>query len=217
MGRLSVKKLIPSPGWKPLLFAFAFQCLVFSGTRLINTGWSHTDMTCALDGAVPFLPWTVSAYVGAYVFWAAGYNLAVWRTGEHARRFLAADILGKAVCLVCFLALPTAMTRPEIPEKAPLGWMLNIIYTLDAPDNLFPSIHCLDSWLCWASVRDQRNVPAWYRVLSLVFALAIAVSTLTTRQHVLADVMGGLALGELCWQLAGRTPIAGWYGRLWKM
>ena len=213
----TLKKLIPSPGWKPLLFAFLFQCLVFSGTRLLNTGWAHVHMACALDGAVPYWPWTVSVYVGAYVFWFFGYNLAVSRGGEEAWRFLAADILGKAVCLVFFLALPTALDRPDVPRQAALGWMLNVIYVLDRPDNLFPSIHCLDSWLCWAAVRSRKDVPAWVRWLFLALALAIAASTLTTRQHVLADVAAGLALGELCWQAAGRTGLARRYRRLWKM
>ena len=213
----AVKKRIPSPGWKPLLAAFVFQCLVYSGTRLLTAGWAHAGMAIPLDSAVPFLPWTVSVYVGAYVFWFVGYNLAVWQGGDHAWQFLAADILGKAVCLVFFLALPTAMARPEVPEGATLGWMLNIIYALDTPDNLFPSIHCLDSWLCWAAVRDRKNVPAWVRRLFLVFALAVAVSTLTTRQHVLADVVSGLALGELCWQTAGHTPIARLYRCVWRM
>ena len=217
MGRLSAKKLIPSPGWRPLLAAFVFQCLVFSGTRLLNTGWTHTNMTCAWDGAVPFLPWTVSVYVGAYIFWFFGYNLAVQAGGEAAWRFLAADILGKAVCLVFFLALPTAMARPAVPEGAPLGWMLNIIYALDTPDNLFPSIHCLDSWLCWAAVRGRRDVPARVRWLFLALALAVALSTLTTRQHVLADAVSGLTLGELCWLLAGRTGLGARYRRLWRM
>ncbi len=217
MGRLSEKKRIPPPGWKPLLLAFAFQCLVFSGTRLVNTGWAHADMTCPLDGAVPYLPWTVSVYVGAYVFWFFGYNLAALDAGERAWRFLTADMLGKAVCLGFFLALPTAMARPAVPDSAPLGWMLRIIYALDTPDNLFPSIHCLDSWLCWAAVRDRHDVPGWVRWLFLALTLAIALSTLTTRQHVLADAVCGLALGELCWQIAGHTRLAGRYRRLWRM
>ena len=216
MDRLSGKKRIPPPGWKPLLLAFAFQCLVFSGTRLVNTGWAHADMTCPLDGAVPFLPWTVSVYVGAYVFWFFGYNLAALDGGERAWRFLTADLLGKAVCLGFFLALPTAMARPAVPDSAPLGWMLNVIYALDTPDNLFPSIHCLDSWLCWAAVRGRKNVPAAYRAFSLVMALAIAASTLTTRQHVIADAAAGFVLGEICWQLAGRTGLAARYRRIWE-
>ena len=199
-----------------LVFAFAFQCVVFSGSRIFTTAWRHWDMTTALDRAVPFWPWTVLIYVAAYVFWAANYNLAMFQGEDRAWRFLAADILGKAVCLVFFLGLPTANVRPEMPEGAPFGWMLNIIYALDRPDNLFPSIHCLDSWLCWAAVRGRKNVPAAYRAFSLVMALAIAASTLTTRQHVIADAAAGFVLGEICWQLAGRTGLAARYRRIWE-
>ncbi len=205
----------PRAGWA-LLAALAYQCLVYSGTRLFTAGRHHWHMATALDRAVPFLPWTVAVYVGAYFLWAANYVLAVRRGEDRAWRFLAADMLGKTVCLAVFLLLPTAELRPAVPESAPLGGLLELIYLLDTPDNLFPSIHCLNSWLCWAGVRSCRDIPAGYRAFSLAAALAVCLSTLTTRQHVLADVIGGLVLGELCWQIAGRTGLGAWYGRLWR-
>ena len=207
--------LPPRTGWA-LAGALLYQCIVFSGTRLFTAGWRHWHMATALDGAVPFLPWTVAVYVAAYFFWAANYLLAVRQGEDRAWRFLAADMLGKTVCLGTFLLLPTAIIRPVIPAEAPLGRLLGLIYMLDTPDNLFPSIHCFNSWLCWAGIRGRGEVSARYRAFSLLMALAVGVSTLTTRQHVLADVAAGFALGELCWQLAGRTGLGAWYGRLWR-
>lgn len=198
-----------------LAAALLYQCLAYSGTRVFTAGWRHWHMALALDQAMPFLPWTVAVYVGAYIFWVFNYLLAVRRGADRAWRLLAADILGKSVCLAAFLLLPTAAVRPAIPEGAPLGGLLGLIYALDTPDNLFPSIHCLNSWLCWAAIRGDRDIPAGYRAFSLVMTLAIALSTLTTKQHVLADVLAGVALGELCWQIAGRTGLGAWYGRLW--
>lgn len=212
----SRRGLTSAPGFRPLLFAFLFQCLVYSGSRLFTAGWAHTDMTTALDAATPFLPWTVAIYVLAFLFWAVNYNLAALQGGAGAWRFLAADVLGKAVCLALFLLLPTTNLRPPIPEGAALGWLMRLIHLLDTPDNLFPSIHCFNSWLCWAGIRNRRDIPTLWRYLSLVFALAIGLSTLTTKQHVMADVLAGFALGELCWQLAGRTGLGAWYGRLWR-
>lgn len=207
---------MPPRAGRALLAALIYQCLVYSGTRLFTVGWRHWHMTTALDRAAPFLPWTVAVYVAAYFFWAANYMLAVRQGEDRAWRFLAADMLGKTVCLVVFLLLPTATVRPAIPEDAPLGGLLGLIYMLDTPDNLFPSIHCLNSWLCWAGIRDCGSVPAGYRAFSLCMALAVALSTLTTKQHVLADAAAGFALGELCWRAAGRTGLGAWYGRLWR-
>ena len=47
------------------------------------------------------------------------------------------------------------------------------------------------------------------------------VSTLTTKQHVIADVIGGALLAEVTWQIAGHTHLGAWYGmilerRRWK-
>ena len=209
----TAEKCIPSYGRRPLLAALALNCSVYFLSRLIAGSWPHHTMASAWDGAVPFLPWTVGVYVAAYLFWAVNYVLAVRESQEGAWRFLAADGVGKLVCFALFLLWPTAAVRPEVPEGS---WLLGLIYALDAPDNLFPSIHCFNSWMCWAGVRGRRAVPAWYKAFSLVFALAIAVSTLTTRQHVLADVLAGFALAECCWQLAGRTALGRWYGRLWR-
>ncbi len=210
------RPLIPAYGRWPLLLAAVSQCAVFWGAKAISAGWYHYDMTTALDRALPFLPWTSAIYVGAYLFWAANYILAV-RTGEeNGFRLLAADMLGKLVCFGAFLLVPATNIRPEIPADAPLGWLLGLVYALDTPEALFPSLHCFNSWLCWAAVRGRRDVPAGYRAFSLAFALAIAASTLTTRQHVLADAAAGLALGELSWRLAERTKLAAWYLRLWK-
>ena len=212
-----LKKLIPRQGWKPLLAAFLFQCLVYSGTRLLNTSWRHWDMTTALDLAIPFWPWTVAIYAGAFLFWFVNYNLAVGADGDRAWRFLTADILAKAICLVIFLALPTSNVRPALQEGASLGWAMRFIWVMDTPDNLFPSVHCLNSWLCWAALRGREDIPRGYRTFCLVYALAICASTMTTYQHVIADVIGGVALAELSWQLAGRTGLSRAYRRLWEI
>lgn len=210
------RPLIPAYGRWPLLFALVFQCAVYWGAKALTAGWYHFDMTTALDRAVPLLPWTVVIYAGAYLFWAVNYILAVRQGEDNGFRMLGADLLGKLVCLAAFLLLPTVTVRPEVPADAFLGRAMALIYAMDTPDGLFPSLHCFNSWLCWAGVRGQKGVPAWYRAFSLFFALAVAASTVTTRQHVLADVIAGLALGELCWQAAGRTGLGARYARLWR-
>ncbi len=211
-----IDKLIPPYGRKPLAAALALQLAVYWGTKLIAGSWRHYDMTLALDRAVPLLPWTTVIYFGSYLFWVANYILAVRQDRDNAWRFLAADAAGKLICAAVFLLLPTTNVRPPVPAEDPCGWMLALLYRVDTPDDLFPSLHCFNSWLCWAGLRGRKTVPAGYRAFSLAFALAVGLSTLTTRQHVIADVAAGFALAELCWQLAGRTALARAYGRIWE-
>jgi membrane-associated phospholipid phosphatase len=90
---------------------------------------------------------------------------------------------------------------------------MRFLYWVDRGDNLFPSIHCSMSWLCWLWVRGRKDVPLQWRVLSLVIAVAICISTLTTRQHVFVDIIGGIVLAEVSYALANIPRVRGVYTR----
>ena len=95
-----------------------------------------------------------------------------------------------------------AMVRPDITGNSFADWALSVTYQSDSPDNLFPSLHCFMSWLCWIGVRGNDHVPKWYRNLSLVIAIAICISTLTVKQHVFVDAVAGVLLAEICYILS---------------
>jgi membrane-associated phospholipid phosphatase len=50
---------------------------------------------------------------------------------------------------------------------------------------------------CIVLARQLRDAgaPAWLRLFNVAWAVAIVYSTMAVRQHVLIDVLGGLALG----------------------
>jgi len=85
---------------------------------------------------------------------------------------------------------------------------MRLLYRIDAADNLFPSIHCLTSWFCYIAVRKNKKISEGYRYLSLFIALSICMSTLTTKQHVIVDVAGGIGLSEISYFLVEKTGFA---------
>lgn len=191
-----IREIIPAKMCLPLLAAIACNTVTYFGTRLLTAGRVHYDISCAPDGRIPLVPWTVAIYFGAYLFWIVNYIIGVRQREEEAFRFISADFAAKLVCLACFLIFPTTNVRPEIAGSSVWDALMRFLYEIDAADNLFPSIHCLTSWFGFLAVRGNERVPKWYRALSLVVALAICASTLTTKQHVLADVFAGIALAE---------------------
>ncbi len=211
-----------------LILTLLWNQLVYCGARLIAGGWQHYDLTTAADQKIPFLPWTVVIYFGCYLFWCINYYLCAAQTNfrhfakpdqltaqsvSERNRFFCADALSKAICLFFFLVLPTTNVRPEITGTGLWAFLMRFLYQVDAADNLFPSIHCLVSWLCWIGVRRRRDLPAFYRWFSLLAAIAVCLSTLTTRQHVLADVFSGVFLAEFCYLIAGFPCICQLYSR----
>ena len=201
--RIRIGKIVPEYAWLPLIFELTLNMLVYSGSRIFTAHWRHYNIESALDRSIPLVPWTIIIYFGC-----------VRLDRRSAWQFLSADFLAKLVCLACFLILPTTNTRPEITGSSIWDVVMRFLYQVDAADNLFPSIHCLTSWFCYIGIRGRREVPKWYRVFSCLFALAVFISTLTTKQHVIIDVIAGAALAEAAYRVAGCTGFDSYYGRI---
>ncbi|MDO4323648.1 MAG: phosphatase PAP2 family protein [Lachnospiraceae bacterium] len=209
-----ISRILPVYGWVPLAAELTLNMLVYSGAKLIAGKWYHYNLETSLDRAIPFIPWTVLIYFGCYLFWAANYVICVRQGRREAYRFLSADFLAKCICLFFFLGLPTTNIRPEVTGSSIWDEAMRFLYWVDSADNLFPSIHCLTSWMCYIGIRGRKNIPFWYRGFSCLMAAAVFISTLTTKQHVVVDVAGGVLLAEICYWIAGRTRLGEWYGQL---
>ena len=190
------RNIIPEIMRIPILLSLACNALAYNGSRLLTTGRVHYNLSGRLDERIPFVPWTVIIYLGCYVFWVVNYIIGCRQDGEKAFRFISADFAAKLVCLLCFLVFPTTNTRPAIEGNSVWDNLMRLVYRLDAADNLFPSIHCLTSWLCFIAVRDNKKIPGWYKTASLLITVSVCISTLTTRQHVWIDVIAGILLAE---------------------
>jgi membrane-associated phospholipid phosphatase len=147
----------------------------------------------AIDRSAPFLPWTVFFYVSDYVLVILAFVLC--RTRESAIRFFGAQM--SVIIFATFLhwAVPIAFPRelyPLPPDVSLLPrFVLSFVRGVDAPTSCVPSLHVADSMLAAFLMRRER--PKLFPWLML-WAVAIAISTLTTKQHYFVDVLTGTAL-----------------------
>lgn len=204
-------KILPPYCRVPLIFTLALNCSVYWGARLIAGNWPHHNIETAADRAIPLIEWTVIIYFLCYIFWAVNYIIGSSFGKKQCYRFLMADWLGKVVCFVFYVAYPTTNTRPEIVGDGIWEQAMRYLYVADAADNLFPSIHCFVSWICYLGVRGNKKIPLGYRIFSCLAAIAVFISTLTTKQHVIYDVVAGMLLAEFTYWLSGKIV-----KRIWK-
>lgn len=204
-------QIIPEIMRIPIILSLACNTVTYNGSRLLMANQEHYNFSTLLDEQIPFLPWTIIIYWGCYVFWIVNYVIGCRQDRERAIRFMSADFIAKLVCLLCFLLLPTTNIRPVIDGNSIWDELMRLLYRVDAADNLFPSIHCLTSAFCFIAVRGNEKVPKWYKAVSFLIAVSICVSTLTTRQHVLVDVIAGVALSELSWLFVEKSGFSRWY------
>ena len=209
-----VIRIIPPYGIFPVIFSFVFNCLVYSGSRMIAGGWYHHNIETSLDCMLPFEPQFLIIYFGCYIFWIINYILIARQDKKSVYQFFTADFLSRCICLVFFLAFPTTNTRPVITGSGFWDQAAQWLYSIDAADNLFPSIHCLVSWFCYIGIRDRKEIPEWYKQVSLGIAVLVFISTLLTKQHVLVDVAGGVLLGTVCFMVCRKPRLYCTYAKI---
>jgi membrane-associated phospholipid phosphatase len=155
----------------------------------------------ALDRAIPY--WPTSGLVYFAVFPLLLMAFLGQGDPEAATRFLYACLLAQVVGMTCFLLWPTVYPRavfPVPPGTGRLGAVLaRLCRSTDLPVNCLPSLHVSTVTLCVCSLRGSR----WFAP-ALLAGIPIALSTLTFKQHYVADVMAGFALGLASWWLCFR-------------
>ena len=180
-------RVLPGDRLLAVLFCLVLNGVVYWGTQALTAHRDLLNLTTALDQLIPFAPGWSIVYVGAYIFWVVSYVVLARSWNWYG--FMTAEVLAKLLCGLCFLLLPTTNLRPELTGEGLGVWLLGLIYRLDAPRNLLPSIHCMESWLCFAGLRSQNSVPLWGKAAAFICAVLICYSTLAVRQHVLVDMI----------------------------
>jgi membrane-associated phospholipid phosphatase len=144
----------------------------------------------ALDRLMPVQPAWAVIYLSYLVF--PFLTVLVIRQAEQIRRTFLAWLMVWIAGYACFLVYPTTLPRPmgEIGTGF-FAWFLRGIYEADAPRNCFPSLHVATVVVSALAIRRV------YRGVGLAvgaWAALIALSTVFTKQHYVADVITGTGL-----------------------
>jgi membrane-associated phospholipid phosphatase len=163
-------------------------------------------MATRFDARIPFVSLTWFIYVAFFPFVIV---LAARAPRDAYRAFARAVLLAFAVGAVCFVLVPESVPRPEVAsiDNVFVRHRLARMWQLDRAGNGFPSLHVAVTCLACCFLTEGRR-----RIAAVVFGIAICVSTLTIKQHTLADVGGGVGLAVCCAYGAVRTERWGGYG-----
>ena len=162
--------LLPKYAILPIIAALLINNCIYIGAAQLRNHLSFYSLAISLDEKIPLLTPFVIFYVLAYVQWALNYILIGRDSKKLCYQFVLGDILSKVICLFFFILL-------------------------------FPSIHCLESWCCIRAAYKMNfkteKRTNYYRVATILMSLGIFASTLFIKQHVIADVFGGIAAFEI--------------------
>ena len=185
---------IAKPLYKwPIAGAMAVvQSLVYFGIGHLHLNRSTELLRTKLDDAIPFWPWTswcyLPFYAGVFIIAAAGI-----RRRALFNRAVLAVLTVMTIGALGHIFIGAEYPRPVLhpPYASISAWFLASVQSIDPPGNVFPSLHVAHTtMLALILIKDR---PRLGRV-ALAMATALALSTLTTKQHFIADVVSGYAL-----------------------
>ncbi|MBN2495570.1 MAG: inositol phosphorylceramide synthase [Deltaproteobacteria bacterium] len=159
------------------------------------TSGRHHDLMTPLDRAIPFVPWTWWIYFPGYLFGLFVAVVAIRRDAVFYRTVLAimiAQVLNSAI----YLLLPSTYPRPLDWQGAGLtAEAIRWFWTVDPPNNTFPSSHVtmavLAAWGLWRERNPWRWIPS-------ATALGIILTVHTAKQHYWIDTLAGIGMALAC-------------------
>ena len=126
------------------------------------------------------------------LFCAALLPIFVLHQQDLIRRTVFAFIFAWIVAFACFMVYPTLGPRPkQFTGDGFFAWTLKEIYSADDPYNCFPSLHVAQCFLAAFAAYCVNRAVGW---VAGVWAFLVALSTVYTKQHYVADVIGGTIL-----------------------
>lgn len=147
----------------------------------------------AIDYWIPHIPLAIVPYATLWLY--VSLPLALMTRSFEFRSFGVAATALSVAGLGCFYLWPTAVPfvagwSPDSPDS--------LLRNVDGSGNACPSLHVAFAVFSWAWLRwliADIGGRSWLRVGNAAWCLAIVMSTLAIRQHVVLDVVAGAALG----------------------
>ena len=152
---------------------------------------------CSLDRAIPYIP----AFIVPYYLWFAlvPATLLTYLLLDR-KSFLRLCIImlgGIVICDIIFLIYPSEVRLwPEDVGDSIFAPLVALIYAVDRPVNVFPSIHVSTTVAIFLVNMRSKLFRGKHvlKLLSLLVTVAIWLSTMFVKQHSVIDGVAGAAL-----------------------
>ena len=175
---------------------------------LNHLGRDHLiDISLPIDKQIPVLPIFVIPYLSFIPILFVVVPAILWKRPGDFKRFGLVVFVTQMILNVLYLVVPATLVRPEIAGSDPFTVLLrDLVWELDEPINTFPSNHVA---LSVVAILTLGFVSGWRKYWALqVWLLLVCASTLFVHQHVVLDVIGGVASGGVVAVLANRSRSA---------
>lgn len=157
-----------------------------------------------IDKKIPFCEYFIIPYVLWYLFVAGTvvYFAVFNNDDKEYYRLILSLAIGMVVFVIISYVYPNGHSlRPKLRGDSIFIEMVRILYKIDTPTNILPSLHVFNSVVCGtALLRNKRvKVHKGFCAAIVVLVVLIVLSTVFLKQHSMLDVIIALMMNVVCY------------------
>ncbi len=185
------------------MFLFLFAFFTYISTNHFHLFTPRTLPLSWVDELVPLVPNTVWLYISEYFLFIVVYIFC--RSPLNLNRYFYSFFVVYFLSTIIFIVWPTTYPRHLFPLPTNINeityYVFNMLRNADTPANCCPSLHVSSVYLASFVYldEDKRKFPFFF-----TWATVVAVSTLTTKQHYLFDIILGFLMAAVTYWFFSR-------------
>ena len=199
----STTKTISASAGLSILFLIVYSGCNWITARRSGVGTFYFEW----ERAIPFIPLLILPYLSIDLFFLGAPFLC--RTDRELSNFAKRVVAAILIAGTCFLLFPLRFAFPRPHASGWTGALFDWFRALDAPYNLFPSLHAA-LWLLLVNIY-ARHLRGVVLVGAMIWFGLIGLSPILTYQHHVIDILGGFALAGYCFyffrELSEQLPV----------
>jgi membrane-associated phospholipid phosphatase len=205
--QIKLKKIVShSNKNRVYLFLLFIFLIIYDFIGRISNEYGMELPLLEFEKDIPFLIWTIWIYAaiyGSYIIWC----LYSYRDELEMQKVVYGFIFTVLISSIFFYFFPIIYPREGFPlpmNNDITTLIFQAVRSVDKPCNCFPSTHVGFSFLlAYGFIRQSKK--RFY--FAIFISLLISISTLTTKQHYIYDIVFGFLLSSLIYFFLGRFTI----------
>ena len=179
--------------------------LAFVIVERVNIGAEYHTIHMFMDDLIPFSEFFVIPYLSWHVVSLIMIVYLFRNDRPVFRKMMQFFIVGAILSFAAFLIYPSCHSlRPDSFEHDNIfTWIVSMIYLLDTPTNVCPSMHVIGSMgLMFAAMYANERMSIGAKTAMAVTVFFICVSTLFVKQHSIVDAVVALPVSFAAWGIS---------------
>lgn len=175
--------------WLYLLVIPAYMLVFCIDERVVTENYFVMDLP--LDNLIPFLEAFIIPYFAWYPFMIGVGAYLIFKDVKGFKKYMFYIFVSFMVSVFLYLIFPNGQgLRPDITGNENIfTGMIHILYTIDTPTNVCPSLHVVGSMAAIFAVFDCEKLKnVFIRIAAVVVGAAIIVSIVFVKQHSVHDI-----------------------------